>query len=60
MRVVQQQTRKRGAGKVANDGNWRIAPVRSAFAWNREQPMHKTRTEIARGVDGVAGSSAER
>ncbi len=32
MRVVQQQPRKRLSGKIAINGNRRVAPVRSALA----------------------------
>src|ERR1035437_4145109 len=57
---VQQQPGQHRSQQSADDGDGRIAPVGPALAGNRQQPMHQARTQIARGVDGVARGPAQR
>src|SRR5512143_3772428 len=55
--------RKRGkhaAEEWADDRDRSVAPVRAAFAGDRQQRVHEPRTEIARRVDRIAGRPAER
>jgi len=57
---MKQQACKRCSGKIADDGDGRIAPIRSTFAGDGQKPVNQARAEIARGVDGVASGAAER
>src|ERR1041385_6949242 len=43
-----------------DDGNPRVAPVGRPLAGNRKNRVRDTRPEIARGIDRVAGGSAQR
>ena len=60
MREVEKQAGECSAGEIADDGDGRVDPVGFAFAGDGQQPMYEAWTEIARGVDGVAGGSTER
>ena len=44
----------------ADDGHPRVAPVRAALAGDRQHAVRDARAEVARGIDGVAGRSAQR
>src|SRR5579863_6997092 len=57
---VQQQACESAAGERPENGDGRVAPVGSALAGDGQEGMRQTRTEIAGGVDGVAGGAAER
>ena len=54
---------KRGYDRARDgpeDGDGRVAPIGGTFAGDGEEGMRDARAKVARGVDGVAGGSAER
>jgi len=59
MCVVEEESCKGAASERTQHRDGCVGPVRSTFAGDREDGVSDARAEIARGVDGIAGGSAE-
>ena len=60
MREAQQQARKHPADEVADDGNGRVAPIRSALAGDGQNRMDDARPQIVREEEGRTESHQRR
>src|SRR5260370_20106630 len=55
----EQHTRKQSADERANHGDWRIAPIGTAFPRNRKNRVRDARPKISGRIDFVSGLPAQ-